>query len=218
MKQEDLEDIIIKMSRNRKNFGEYNKVMLVGTIEEKPTRKNNKFFYTTISVERPSGTVDNIPLEISEKKLISKGIKKGSLVEIQGDFKSYMQQGHREMFLNAKEVRKIEGLDENPSLIYLRGYICHEPYYHETATVHKHITAFTLAIPRNPDNKRSKADYLQCLAWECDSQMIKNCQVGQEVELYGRIQSRHFYPGNDMNVEPVKVCEVSIYKHQVWLL
>lgn len=217
-------------SPNSKIFGKFNKVFVSGMIETELEYdfqfRWEKFYRTTIAITRYSGTVDLIPLVISDMLISQDTLKeslKGKWVEITGQFRSYNKIGkdglnHLILFLFATSIVIYEDaseLEENPNsnLIYLDGYLCKSPIYRKTF-LGREISDLLIAVNR----PYRKSDYIPCITWGRVARWASGLEVGNRVQLYGRIQSRIYYkklsPDSDIT-EPRTAYEISIMQIQI---
>ena len=70
---------------------------------------------------------------------------------------------------------------------YLNGYICKPPVY-RTTPFGREITDILLAVNRS----YNKSDYIPIIAWGRNARFAKSLNVGDNVKLWGRIQSRNY--------------------------
>lgn len=215
-----IKEMMFSKAHAKKMFGPYNKVYLIGKIEEKWEEENNSRYSTMISIVRLSRTVDRIKIEVPRRLINTEDFPVETLIRVAGDYKSYTNNGESFRYIRVKDIKKTEEEDyfEENNLVYLRGFICNEPYYHISEKQQKVITAFCLAVPRRDDKKICAADYIYCVSWGEDAERIRYCKKGQELEFFGRAQSRYFYKGDFWNTDPVEVYEVSISASELWLL
>lgn len=176
-----------------------NSVFLSGTVSQPPKLSHElyggeKFYVITLDVQRLSGTVDSIPVTVSER-LISLGKFKfdvGEKLDIYGEYRSHNQDeknGKSKLLLSVlcKDVaQKSDEVDANN--IELTGYICKPPIYRETP-FKRQICDILLAVNR-PFFKKS--DYIPLIAWGRNALFVKNFMVGDKISIQGRIQSRNF--------------------------
>ena len=88
----------------------------------------------------------------------------------------------------------------------LIGYICKKPIYRKTP-FGREISDILLAINR----AYNKSDYIPCIAWGRNARFCENMEVGTEVKLIGRVQSRTYEKKfEDGTVETRVAYEVSI--------
>lgn len=187
-------------------FTPVNKTFLAGKMEKRIRYSHEynqeSFFKTKIGVVRNSGIYDYITVIISEKilnKYLSTKPWKGDMISVAGSFfsqnkKDNKDKSHLNLFLSAQyiEVMKDEELlEEMPTtnIIYLDGYICKEPNLRKTNLSNQYITDLLIATNR-PDGK---SDYIPCIVWNDMAKWARKLKVGEEVRLYGRIQSREFF-------------------------
>lgn len=173
-----------------------NQALIIGTIEDEFSLNHEiygeKFFTCTVSVPRLSGASDNIRVMVSERLIMDGSYSIGDLVEITGQFRSYnsFENGENRLVLTvfAKDISHIDEPDtRNPNVLYLNGFICKEPVYRATP-LGREITDLLLAVNRS----YNKSDYIPIIAWGRNARFAKMLKVGDNVKIYGRIQSRTY--------------------------
>lgn len=95
--------------------------------------------------------------------------------------------------------------------IFLQGRLTKEPELRTTQNG-KNVCTFTLAVDRDFD--RSKADFIQCVAWGMTAGFVsKNFTKGQMMIVTGSLQSREYLDREDkkhtvweVQVEGVQFC------------
>lgn len=200
---------------------ENNQVTIAGEVISRLEYNHELYgesFYTfVLEVPRLSNSYDKIPVIISER-LFDKGeLKEGCIIEIEGQFRSYNnyeKEGNRLVlivFVREMEFLENESKTRNCNLIYLNGYVCKKPIY-RTTPFGREITDLLIAVNR-PYNK---SDYIPCIAWGRNARFSQNLSVGDNIKLWGRIQSREYQkkysPGD---IETKTAYEVSISKMKV---
>ena len=171
-----------------------NKVFLTGEILSKPVYSHEMFgegfFETTIAVKRLSDQVDVLPITISERLIAEKDIKVGDNVTLYGQFRSYNKivDGKSRLMLTVfvREVLDYDP-DSNPNAIELIGFIC-KPTVYRTTPFNREICDLLVAVNR----AYNKSDYIPCIAWGRNARFVKYLTVGEQVAVYGRIQSREY--------------------------
>ena len=171
-----------------------NKVFLTGEIVSEPTYSHEMFgegfFETSIAVKRLSEQVDILPITISERLIAEKDIKLGDNVTIYGQFRSYNKiiDGKSRLMLTVF-VREVLDYDpeSNPNAIELIGFIC-KPTVYRTTPFNREICDLLVAVNR----AYNKSDYIPCIAWGRNARFVKYLAVGEQVAVYGRIQSREY--------------------------
>lgn len=174
------------------NYDNNNILQLKGKIIETPTYSHSVlgegFFETKLEVKRLSTEVDILPVTISER-LIS-GLKVGDEIGIKGQFRSYnkIEETHSKLMLTVfvREIIDPNEIDQSNN-IGLVGYICKEPIY-RTTPFGREIADVLLAVNR----AYNKSDYLPCIAWGRNARFVKDLQIGEKLEINGRVQSRNY--------------------------
>lgn len=173
-----------------------NQAVIIGTIEDDFVFNHEiyaeKFYTFTVEIPRLSGTFDSIRIMISERLIMDREYKIGDKVEINGQFRSYnsFENGENRLLLTvfAKDIRLIDDTEnKNPNSLYLDGFICKSPVY-RTTPFGREITDILIAVNRS----YNKSDYIPIIAWGRNARFAKNLNVGDNVRIWGRIQSRNY--------------------------
>jgi len=192
---------------------------IVSNIEFSHEVYGEGFYNFTIEVPRLSECYDRIPVTISERLVDKNKIQIGKLVEIEGQFRSYNSYNKEKdgnKLLLTVFAREISFLDDdkevkNPNQIYLNGYICKKPVY-RTTPFGREITDILLAVNR-PYNK---SDYIPCISWGRNARYSETLKVGENIRVWGRIQSREYQKKTETGEIINKIAfEVSISKMEV---
>lgn len=173
-----------------------NQAIIVGTIEDEFVFNHviyGEAFYTcTVRVPRLSGTSDDIRIMVSERLFAKDEYSIGDMVEIKGQFRSYnsFEDGRNKLLLTvfAKDIAHFtEEESKNPNSIYINGFICKEPIYRRTP-FGREITDLLVAVNRS----YNKSDYIPIIAWGRNARFAKTLNVGDNIKVWGRIQSRKY--------------------------
>ncbi len=197
-----------------------NRAEVIGTVLDEPIFSHEiygeKFYIFTLSVPRLSGTSDDVKVMISERLMQDVMVKTGAMVEIEGQFRSYnsYENGDNRLILTvfAKDIRYAEEDEEkNPNSLYLNGFLCKAPVY-RTTPFGREITDLLLAVNRS----YNKSDYIPVIAWGRNARFCKNINVGDNIKVWGRIQSRVYqkHISEDEVVEKTAY-EVSVSRMEV---
>ena len=90
--------------------------------------------------------------------------------------------------------------------VVLIGFICKKPIYRQTP-FGREIADVLLAVNR----AYNKSDYIPCIAWGRNARFCQKIEVGTEVKVIGRVQSRMYEKKHeDGTVENRVAYEVSI--------
>ncbi len=176
-----------------------NEASAIGRVIDEVTFSHRHFdedFYTvTLEVPRLSENSDMIKIMFSEKLYDISEIKENDIFEVHGQFRSYNNYtgaGNKlVLVLFAKSMEQKEESvyleDVKPNYLYLNGYICKDPVY-RTTPFGREITDLLIAVNR----AYGKSDYLPCIAWGRNAKYCSKLAVGDNVEIWGRMQSREY--------------------------
>ena len=175
------------------------------------------FYYFMLDVPRLSDSSDRIPVTISERLASKDKLEIGTIIEVEGQFRSYNSynnEGNRLLLtVFARDIIFLEDEKKikNPNQIYLNGYVCKRPIY-RTTPFGREITDILLAVNR-PYNK---SDYIPCIAWGRNARFSENRTVGDNIKVWGRIQSRTYQKKLESGDILTKIAyEVSISKMEI---
>ena len=204
------------------NYLENNHLVLVGKIVSDKRYSHEiygeKFYVFNLEVVRLSSTVDIIPITISERLLAGMDLKIGKKVSVEGQFRSYnnYENERNRLILTvfAKEIEELEDVEEKDEVtneVILVGYVCKKPVYRQTP-FGREIADVLLAVNR----AYNKSDYIPCIAWGRNARFCQNIEVGTEVKIVGRVQSRTYEKKHeDGTVETRVAYEVSVASMEV---
>ena len=177
------------------------------------------FYLTTIEAKRMSGSVDEIPVTVSERLIDVTHSAIGKIVEIKGQFRSYNkhnENGTSNLILSvfARELRELEESEsidlQNDNSIHIDGYICKPPVFRITPAGME-IADILVAVNR----PYGKSDYLPCITWGRNAKFISKLDVGTHINASGRVQSRRYMKRlPDESIELIAY-EVSLGKIEV---
>lgn len=201
------------------NYSENNYLTLVGKITSEKVFSHEiygeSFYIFNLEVPRLSGTADCIPITISERLISNFDLSIGKEVEIEGQFRSYNtyenQRSRLVLTVFAKDIKEYVEPEETErekisNEVVLVGYICKKPIYRKTP-FGREISDVLLAVNR----AYNKSDYIPCIAWGRNARFCENMEVGTEVKIVGRVQSRMYEKKHeDGTIEPRVAYEVSV--------
>lgn len=168
------------------------------------------FYQTVISIERNSATTDDIPVIVSERLINIEETAAGTQVRITGEFRSHNEGRKLKLFIFAKEMEIVtDGIYINE--VDLQGFICNGPVVRRTPKSGVQIADFMIAISR----AGNKTDYIPCIAWNKNAKYIGRFDIGDEISILGRIQSREYDKKLDGKTERRTAYEVSVFKLQI---
>lgn len=205
------------------NYLENNYLTLVGKVtgEKKFSHEiyGERFYIFNLSIPRLSGNADIIPITISERLIKEDTLQEGNKLLIKGQFRSYNSYENEKnrliLTVFAKDVMEVKEEEEENDIVrkdivtnevVLIGYICKKPIYRQTP-FGREISDILLAVNR----AYNKSDYIPCIAWGRNARFCQNLEVGSQVKIVGRVQSRTYEKKHeDGSVETRVAYEVSI--------
>ena len=206
------------------NYSENNNLTLVGKVvsEKKFSHEiyGEKFYLFDIEIPRLSEISDIIPVTISERLIDEEKLSIGARVLIKGQFRSYNSYENEKnkliLTVFAKDIVFESELSEEEredikkqqlsNEVILMGYICKKPVYRQTP-FGREIADILIAVNR----AYNKSDYIPAIAWGRTARFCQNIEVGTEVRVIGRVQSRTYEKKfEDGTVETRTAYELSI--------
>lgn len=172
------------------------------------------FYMVYLSVRRLSNVFDTIPLMVSERLVDVSADYRGKYFEVNGQFRSYNR--HEEnrnrlilsVFVRDLRVDEVEIGSDKPNYIFLDGYICKTPVYRKTP-LGREIADLLLAVNR----PYGKSDYIPCICWGRNARFADGFEVGEHIQIWGRIQSREYQKKLDEETFETRVAyEISVSK------
>ena len=172
------------------------------------------FYVMDISVGRLSESNDIIPIMVSERLVDVKRDYTGMHAVISGQFRSYNRhEESRNRLVLSVFAREIEIFEESadevrPNYIFLDGFVCKPPIYRKTP-LGREIADVLLAVNR----PYGKSDYIPCICWGRNARYAEGFQVGEHIQIWGRIQSREYQKKiSETEFEKRVAYEVSVSK------
>ena len=204
------------------NYSDNNHLVLVGKVTSDKRFSHEtygeKFYIFDMEVPRLSDTTDIIPVTASERIINDELLTIGNKLIIRGQFRSYnsYENERSKLILTvfAKDVLTEDSLNEEEleetkrtsNEVTLVGYICKTPIYRQTP-FGREIADVLLAVNR----AYNKSDYIPSIAWGRNARFCQNLEVGAQVKIIGRVQSRQYEKKYEDGTSEMKVAyEVSI--------
>jgi single-stranded DNA-binding protein len=193
-----------------------NKIYLEGKVTSELEFSHEMYgegFYTfDLDVMRLSDSVDTLNITVSERLLNDIKLEVGVDIILEGQLRSYNKfiDGSNKLILTvfARNIEPCLERSKNPNEIFLDGYICKEPIY-RTTPFGREIADVLLAVNR----AYNKSDYIPTIAWGRNSRFCQTLSVGDNIKVWGRLQSREYQKKVSDNEVVKKVAyEVSISK------
>ena len=197
-------------------MNENNYVRITGYVDKfiyNHTAYDERFYSSFVHSQRRSGTVDDIPV-IASEYLVKKDDLDGKYVEIDGEFRSMNMEveGKSKLILqlfvkNIRIVKTKESADDENEII-LDGFLVKNPIYRVTPNG-RQIADMMIAVNR----PFGRSDYIPCICWGGSAKWAKKLEVGTEISIQGRIQSREYVKRLSEDESEIRTAyEVSIGK------
>ena len=151
------------------------------------------FYMVDVDVKRLSNSRDRIPVMVSERLIDVSQDYEGESLMICGQFRSYNRhEEQKNRLVLSVFAREVTFIEEEPdgartNNILLDGYICKLPVYRKTP-LGREIADLLLAVNR----PYGKSDYIPCICWGRNARFASAFEVGEHVQILGRIQSREY--------------------------
>ncbi len=188
------------------NYLENNYLTLVGKVTGEKQFSHEiygeRFYIFKLSIPRLSGNEDIIPITISERLIGENTLQEEKKILVKGQFRSYNSYENEKnrliLTVFAKDIMEIEESKEEQeneiirkdtitNEVVLIGYICKKPIYRQTP-FGREISDILLAVNR----AYNKSDYIPCIAWGRNARFCQELEVGSQVKIVGRVQSRTY--------------------------
>ena len=199
---------------------ENNQAEVVGTVVSEFFHSHEvygeTFWCFKLSVPRLSEETDELMVTVSERLLAGGALDVGDKIFVKGQFRSYnnlSNEGNRLILtIFAKSIDNADDFEiETPNYIFLNGYICKPPIF-RTTPFGREISDILLAVNRS----YNKSDYIPCITWGRNAKFASTLNVGDNVKVCGRIQSREYQKKIDEdNILTKTAYEVSVSKLEI---
>ncbi len=178
------------------------------------------FYSFVLKVMRLSDISDFINITVSERLISNLDLSEGASVSVTGQFRSYnnySETGNRLILtVFARDIHQADEFEYesgaiNPNSIFLNGFLCKPPVY-RTTPFGREITDLLIAVNR----AYNKSDYIPCIAWGRNARYSSGLSVGDNIKIWGRIQSREYQKRLSEEESITKTAyEISISKMEV---
>lgn len=200
----------------KEGFLENNSVTIIGVIKEECKFSHEVygegFYVFQTEVSRLSDNADKLPVTISERLIDKELLTVGTIVQVKGQLRSYNNYSDKKnklvLTIFAREIALLDDSGENnPNEIFLNGFICKPPVY-RTTPFGREIADILVAVNR----AYNKSDYIPCIAWGRNAKFAGKLAVGDNIKIWGRIQSRLYQKKIGDTIEEKTAYEVSVSK------
>lgn len=190
----------------------FNKIILAGTVEDKGTeyKKVEQFTTVVIRTKRKSGTLDEIDVVIPEAIVQDTAlVDVGRRIKVVGEIRTRHKGTHKLIYVFATKIETYEGT-EDINEADIEGIIS-APITCRYRQNERIICDIVLATNRH----YGKADYIPAIAWGRTALICSYMEVGEIINVKGRIQSRRYYKQQADGSREEKIAyEVSICQMQ----
>ena len=180
-------------------------VIPLGPPEWSHENHGTQFHRFYLQVPRLSGAADILPVLVTDALLPH--IQPDIPLRLKGQFRSFNNRSG----IGNKLILTVFALEVQPgsqvpcNQILLSGSLCKPPIFRRTP-LGRSICDLMLAVPRH----YGRADYLPVIAWGQLAMQARNLEVGSEITLEGRIQSRIYQKTTPSGVQERIAYEVSM--------
>lgn len=171
-----------------------NTVELCGALAAAPRfshlSRGERFFIFPVETRRLSGAVDTINVVAREALLAALRIEEAERLCVQGELRSFnnrREEGPKLVITVFARALSLAGGGEDVNSITLRGALCKQPVLRVTP-MGRDICDLMVAVNR----RCGRSDYLPCICWGARARTAALFDVGDAVELTGRVQSRQY--------------------------
>lgn len=202
------------------NLTEGNRAHLAGRVISGPVFNHKTygeaFYLVKLGIVRKSGYEDIIRLIISDRIMGGRSPRRGELIEICGQVRTYNREengkNHLEITVFVREMRYRHKADfDFVNEISLDGFVCKEPI-RRTSPLGREICDIMIAVNR----KYNKSDYIPSIAWGRNAVYAERISVGERLKMEGRLQSREYRKYNEAGEMMIKTAyEMSISRMEV---
>lgn len=189
-------------------------VILAGTvkgdIEFSHKVYGERFYCFYLETMRESGEVDTIRCLCPDAYISD--IVDGKQIEVEGNIRSYNNHvnGKNKLELHVFVAKKNEYTEDKNNVI-LDGFICKKPVY-RTTPLGRDIGDVLIASNRD----YGKSDYIPCIVWGRNALKVSKMEVGEELKLVGRFQSREYKKWLEDGTEEIRTAyELSVSRMEI---
>lgn len=186
---------------NANIISENNKSLVVGVLKSDleisyiSSRTEEVHYKTIISIARKSGEKDSVRIMIAESLIDGNREKlvRGMGIKVTGTLCSHLHKEFNKnrllLYILAQSIELVEeSAPEQNNMVLIRGKV-HRPPFAKRSVGGKKITELFVSVKRND----SMFDYIPCVTWGRAAYQAEDLEVGEEVLLAGRIQSRSYW-------------------------
>lgn len=208
----------------KNNFAKVNNyITLYGKAVDCPKlasvdKKGKAYFKFYIEVGRESGTVDTLPIIVEDDTKAFKdlmeidewGMIAGVKLVVTGEVRTRnLKDGKVDISVRAFAIEKENNYMSDTNLVLLKGYVCKQLKIRMTP---RGITIADVLLAVNREDGSNASDYIPAIMWNGTAKRAKKkLNVGDYVEVKGRLQSREYIKELEDGRKEIRTCyELSI--------
>ena len=181
-----------------------NSAIICGFLDRDPeleyeNKRGKRFLRMCLGVPRESGKADMIPVVCREDKLVD-----ADVLKVIGEAQTKNKDGHLDVYVYAREIAVWHDNEIGINNININGFFCKNPVFRTTPLGRK---ICDMLVASNRDHHKS--DYIPCICWGSKAEFAGELNVGANVSLNGRFQSREYVKRTDEGEETRIAYEVS---------
>lgn len=182
-------------------MGNNNSIEIQGTILSKFEFSHElfgeRFYIFKLESERFSGVPDVVPVMVSEKLVLINSDSVGAKIALKGQIRTFNKhedgKSKLHVYVFMMDFMELQENDYNSAV--LTGYVCKHPTYRSTP-LGREISDMLIAVNR----QYGKSDYIPAIAWGRNARFAKDFEVGTNIEVKGRLQSREYLKNEETKV------------------
>ena len=180
---------------------------LAGPVVFSHQNRQERFFRFPLRTERLSGAEDIVNV-LARERLLQTDLQSAARIEVTGEIRTFNNPtGEGAKLVISLFARKLIlcDADTDENLVLLTGTICKPPVL-RTTPLGREICDLMLAVNR----RYGRSDYLPCICWGRKARQAACWDVGTEISLEGRFQSRSYVKLTESGPEQRVAYEVSV--------
>lgn len=171
-----------------------------------------KFYTLKMESQRASGVIDEVILSVSDKYIIIDEDLTGQYGYVMGEIRTHNYKDENGVhlkiviFVNILDILDVdleERIDTN--IVNLNGYLCKKGSV-RTTPLDRRILDSVIAVNRN----YNKNNYIPCIFWGKNAKRVSEMDIGDNVIVSGRLQSRKYSKQIGDKTETRTAYEVSV--------
>ncbi len=169
-----------------------NRAELCGVVTAPPRYSHEsrgiRFYTFPLQTRRLSGTPDTVNIVLRQSLLPTDGLLEAGPVRVTGELRSFNNKsGVGNRLVLTIFARELAPGEEDENRIVLTGTVCKTPTLRVTP-MGREICDIILAVAR----RYRRSDYIPVIAWGQQAREVSEAEVGAQLTVRGRLQSRAY--------------------------